>query len=933
MASAEMLKEKLGMQSYDTPGDYVKEPLIPDHHKGYGSGKCGLREIKLGACQDPKNPLMRPFVFNPVSSLVGLVSLIIFSMYCISEGSAAKDELGAWQSWVTVTFTWLYIGSQDAWVVFLIAVYFKFGNIRLGQDTDKPEFTSLSYFAMIFSCGVAVGLFVYGTAEPLYHYGYWYKHSLNGNGYESDVEAANMAILTTVFHWGFHGWVVYSLVAIQLGIMSFRYNLPMCIRSCFYPLLGRHTWGWIGDFIDGFSIVTIIAGICTSLGLGAIQIRRGLAGMRVYDMVACDADCKDEKLMGIIWGITALATISVVSGLHVGIKLLSSTALYLSFFILAVTLFYGDTWFFLNVITEQTGLYLHYAFTILGFRTDAFAQLTDGQGNAPDGAGPSSGFMNGWTIFYWGWWIAWSPFVGSFVARISRGRTIREVLNFTLTVPLMFSMVWFSVFGGAAIQMEWKAHRLHDAGMQLYGDPTYFQVGQGSQYLNGDVSGMGIQFDGLYARGPVAWDISDFGTSDECSPYNSTCFEWNVDDQTCTKETVLCSSDTLTGWAAQQANVGCNTPAGASASNDHSGGCGACFAQQQHFGNDTHDACAVWADFEKSGEPVRDISDCPSWIENWNGDTRFQNQCLFTDWDQESSWYNVMGQFGDISEFMQGVSIVTLVLYFVTSSDSGSLIVDTLSTNGRDEQNPLQRVVWAIIEGLVATGLVAGADDDTTAKDLLKALQAASICAGLPFTILLCFMMPAMWYGLEQDGKDKNLRPKSFAVPVFGGVFDVIEVALSLGKAPMPTMQVIMDTVVSIPLPFLSMFRILNMMDANNEAADLMGSVKANTLWMTFTTAVSMGLFIIFQFMQLDDGKQGYWALGWVFYVVFCSTIASVRYRLRNFRDIQGNYIEDFFSTLFMYPCVLMQMLDEAAKAPDLAVFGAAGKVVEDDGL
>lgn len=188
----------------------------------------------------------------------------------------------------------------------------------------------------------------------------------------------------------------------------------------------------------------------------------------------------------------------LVSGLHIGIKILSKSAFYGGVLLLLVVMMFGDTWFFLNVIVEQTGLYMHYAIAYLGFRTDAFAQLGYGQGHAPDGLGASmkegvSKFMDGWTIFYWGWWIAWSPFVGSFLARISRGRTIRELLNFSLTVPLMFSIVWFSVFGGAAIQMEWKAHRMHSAGLALYNDPSYFQAGQ-----NGNEA---VQFLGTYSGG------------------------------------------------------------------------------------------------------------------------------------------------------------------------------------------------------------------------------------------------------------------------------------------------------------------------------------------------------------------------------------------------------------------------------------------------
>ena len=256
-------------------------------------------------------------------------------------------------------------------------------------------------YIFVFSLGIF--LFSFLICFPIFvsfttDYDYWLKHRFNGGapGAQTQNDKANYAILTTIFHWGFHGWCVYTLVGLQMGLMAYRKKLPLTMRSCFYPLLGRHTWGWIGDVIDGFSIVTIVAGVCTSLGLGAVQIKRGLEGMNAFGP---DAD-GDTILLGIIWGITAIATISVVSGVHVGIKILSQLAFSLGLFILVIVFFAGSTEFYLNNMSSSVGYYFHYAFTKLGWHTDAYAQLGFGEGAAPDMLGASKSKSLDVVIFF-----------------------------------------------------------------------------------------------------------------------------------------------------------------------------------------------------------------------------------------------------------------------------------------------------------------------------------------------------------------------------------------------------------------------------------------------------------------------------------------------------------------------------------------------------
>jgi choline-glycine betaine transporter len=893
----------LGLKQYDTDMDYELPADCPPEHRGYGSGKMGLSEVKCGVCVSKgvgkQCPIMRPIIFNPWTTLIGFGTLLGFALWCIDDPVGSKATLGVWQAWVTKEFTWFYIGSQDIWIIFLGLVYYYYGNVKLGKEEDRPEFDNVAYFAMLFSCGVAVGMFVYGTAEPLYHYDYWIKQRFNGGAPMAQNDKANFAILTTIFHWGFHGWCVYSLVALQMGLMCYRKNLPMTMRSCFYPLLGKHTFGWIGTMIDGFSIVTIVAGVCTSLGLGAIQIRRGLDGMGA---TAPEGWTPDDQLLGIIWGITAIATISVISGLHVGIKFISQIAFFGGVFILLVVLFLGNTSFFLNNMVQATGYYLQYFMTQLGWHTDAFAQLAYGEGGAPDGLGASKSnqeysgspsFMDGWTIFYWGWWIAWSPFVGMFIARISRGRTIREVILYSLTGPLIFAIVWFAVFGGAAIQMENQAQLLWKAGVELYSDPTYFQAGQGTNAAH--------SFSGPYLNAPAPPQKSGFGSEPWCwktLAVNETAADF---PGYCAEAGKSYAGNNAAGCIPHGHKV---AAAGATAYKGAQG-CGACFVQQASFGNATHTACEIWTLNQPACPTGATCPSCPFWIKSWTADAGLSPQCLFTDYDQEASWYNVVGQYYTVGPFLQGVSIITLVFYFVTSSDSGSLVVDTLAANGRDEQNPIQRLLWAVIEGLVATGLVLGGAQSkaSSAKNVLKALQAASICCGLPFTFMLCFMMPALLYGL-QDNAEPNKKRKYFQVPVFGGIFDSLEWFFSFGACSFPSMDVWCDTICAAAFPFVKIFMLFQEFEVTGRSPKLCGSSTMYAYFLSFSALFCQLCWLI---PVCFGASTGFWGIAWGMYVAHSSIVTLIRTHTRNHLNIDGNIVEDFFSSFILYPMVLYQ--------------------------
>ena len=366
----------------------------------------------------------------------------------------------------------------------------KYGHIRLGPKNSEPEFNDVTYFAMLFSAGIGVGLFFYGVSEPLYHQtDNWFAES----NYRTQDEVDMFALNLTVFHWGITGWSQYLVVAVCAGLASFRFKLPMSLRSCFFPLLGDHTWGWIGDIIDGFTIVTTVAGVCTSLGLGCFQISAGLARVG-----AIEDDLADEDLQRVhvitIWIITLIATCSVVSGLSVGIKYLSQLGFGLGMLLLLVVFILDKTNYLLNLIVQEIGYYFQWSIFLLNFHTDAFGQLREGEGRAVDDQAAAVWWMDAWTIFYIGWWVSWGAFVGLFISRISYGRTIRSVIAYSYIAPLGYTMVWFGIFGGVGLRQSRQALELQDLGTEYYEDPnTFLQDGSYNCY---DVPQEDIVIDG-----------------------------------------------------------------------------------------------------------------------------------------------------------------------------------------------------------------------------------------------------------------------------------------------------------------------------------------------------------------------------------------------------------------------------------------------------
>lgn len=363
---------------------------------------------------------------NPPVFFVSAGLILAFALVGALFPIRAGEVFSAVQAFIVLDFGWLYIASVAGFLVFVIFLMLsRHGDVKLGPDESEPEYSYLSWFAMLFSAGMGIGLVFFGVAEPIQHY----ADPPIGEG--GTVEAARRAMVLTFFHWGLHAWAIYIVVGLALAYFSFRRGLPLTIRSALYPLIGKRIFGPIGHAIDIFAVLGTMFGVATSLGLGVLQVNAGFAhlfGLPVATPV---------QLM-LIAGITALATLSVLLGLDRGIKRLSELNIVLAMLLLGFVLFAGSTVFLLQAFVQNIGTYLGEVVQ-LTFRMYAYEP---------------NPWLADWTLFYWGWWIAWSPFVGMFIARISRGRTIREFISGVLLVPVLFTFLWMTVFGNTAIDLD-----------------------------------------------------------------------------------------------------------------------------------------------------------------------------------------------------------------------------------------------------------------------------------------------------------------------------------------------------------------------------------------------------------------------------------------------------------------------------------------------
>ena len=359
-------------------------------------------------------------VFYPSALLI-----LLFIGLTLGIGKPVEEIFQRMSNSMTTHFGWLLVFAVNAFLIFCIYLAAsKFGGIRLGGKDARPEFSLFAWFAMLFSAGMGIGLLFFSVAEPVIHF------SNPPTGAGGTIEAARNAMRLTFLHYGFHAWAIYALVGLALAFFAYNRGLPLSIRSTFFPLLGKQIHGPAGHVIDVISVVATLFGLATSLGLGVQQIASGL-----HHLFGLPNETWMQVLL--IALITLIATGSVVSGLDKGIRMLSEMNMRLGIVFLTLMLLLGPTVYLLDGFIQNTGAYLQ-GLVAAGTWTETYA---------------GTNWQNTWTVFYWAWWISWSPFVGIFIAAVSKGRTIRQFVLGVLLVPAMLTFLWLSVFGGSALYL------------------------------------------------------------------------------------------------------------------------------------------------------------------------------------------------------------------------------------------------------------------------------------------------------------------------------------------------------------------------------------------------------------------------------------------------------------------------------------------------
>ena len=467
------------------------------------------------------------------------VLVLLFVIGTLMFPAQSKEVLDGLKWEIIGTFDWFFLLSANIFVIVSLALIFMpVGKIRLGGMDAKPEFSTLSWFSMLFAAGMGIGLMFWGVAEPVAYYTGWYETPFNVAA--NSPAAAELAMGGTMFHWGLHPWAIYAIVALSLAFFAYNKGMPLTIRSAFFPLLKDKVWGWPGHVIDILAVVATIFGLATSLGFGAQQAASGMNYL-------FETGSGINVQMAIIVGVTALALISVLRGLDGGVKILSNINMALAGILLFFVIFAGPTMAILETLWVTSSTYVA-----------NIVPLSNPFGREDEA------WMQGWTVFYWAWWISWSPFVGMFIARVSKGRTVREFITAVLLIPTLITIVWMSGFGGAALE----------------------QIQQGTGAL---------------------------------------------------------AEEGLTDVSLAMFQMFANLP---------------------------------------------------------------------------------------LTAILSFVGIVLVIVFFVTSSDSGSLVVDSITAGGKTDAPTVQRVFWVVMESAIAAALIFGGGDDA-----LGAIQAVAISAGLPLRL------------------------------------------------------------------------------------------------------------------------------------------------------------------------------------------------------
>jgi len=495
-------------------------------------------------------------VHNPVFGISAGVIILFLVALLVADADTAKAALDGIKWQVIGNFDGLFMWSANLFVIFCFALIVSpYGKIRIGGQDAKSEHSNLSWMSMLFASGMGIGLMFWGVAEPVAYFTGWYETPLGVEAHSP--EAAKLALGATIYNWGLHGWAIYAVVALSLAFFTFNKGLPLSIRSIFYPLLGDRAWGWFGHFVDIVAVLATLFGLATSLGLGAQQAASG-----INHVFGTEGGIGMQ--IGVIAFVTSLAIISVIRGIEGGVKVLSNVNMLVALALLIFVIIAGGAVALGSIPTALMGY------------IENFIPLSNPHGREDET------WMQGWTVFYWAWWISWSPFVGMFIARISKGRTIREFIIAVLFIPTSVIVIWMAVFGGIAIDQ-------------------------------------------------VANQIGEIGTNG-----------------------------------------------------------------------------------------LKDIT-----------------LSLFHTYDALP-----------MSNILSVVSIALIMVFFITSSDSGSLVIDSITSGGKIDAPVPQRIFWAGIEGAIAAVLlwVGGTES-------IQALQAGTVSMALPFTVILLLMCLSLLLGLRSESQ------------------------------------------------------------------------------------------------------------------------------------------------------------------------------------
>jgi len=620
-----------------------------------------------------------PIVF-PVSAIL----IVVFVLLVAAYPAYSYMTFNSIQEWILKEFSWLYVLAMTGFLVFALVLGLgKFGHVRLGPDDSRPEFSTLSWFSMLFSAGMGIGMLFWGVAEPV-------KHYLSPPGAEGQtLQAARDAMGLTLFHWCLHPWALYALVALSLAYFGFRRGLPLSFRSVFFPFLGKRVHGLAGDVIDVFAVLATLFGLATSLGLGAKQVNAGLFyvfGLPQGPVVQ----------VIIIFGITCCAVVSLVSGLEVGIRRLSELNMGLAGFLLVFLFIFGPTLFLMDSLIANVGQYIS-KIPRHSFWTGAYDRPGDAQ------------WLTWWTVFYWGWWIAWSPFVGMFIARISKGRTIRQFIAGTLLVPTGVAIVWMTGIGGTALHQgiydqilpEAKAAKLASA---AYAPKTLPVMVSDEQF--------GLPLtpqDQLLAPDNPALASPDYVIVEPTGKSRP------VDGAVLGPELFVTENGKEVFYSPKHGillDAASGTPFHPDSSERYTGA------------------------FKAEEQEVNLVNYLSQPILNATHDTPV---------DTTSTALFFMLEAYPLASLTALIATISIILFFITSSDSASLVADIISSGGSEDPVVSTRIFWGVLEGcLAAVLLLAGG---------LQALQTGSITIALPFTFVIIGMCVCLYLGLSREAR------------------------------------------------------------------------------------------------------------------------------------------------------------------------------------